>query len=157
MPFKTESVLEAWKVHIFLTGLTLIQCCSDRTPASREEAQTPLLGAEVSLLGSILGLNAINLSFWADFKVVCLTPHVSNGLAHRSYFQLPGIDFVTSGILWEPDFYHPIKTAVLRYFSSRTPRIRPYDELKCLNSWPDFKRACHDHLFTFNAQNMFKC
>ena len=144
MPFKTESVLEGWKVHIFLAGLIPIQCCSGCTPASREGLiQPPFLE---SVLGSILGLNAINPSFWADFKVVCLTLHVSNGLAHWPYFQLPGIDSLTPGIVQEPDFYHPVKTAVLPYFSSGIPRIRPYDELKHLNRWSDFKRVCHDHL-----------
>lgn len=69
-----------------------------------------------------------------------------HGLAHWPSFSLPGIDFLTPGTLWEPDFYHPIKTAALHYFSSCLPRIRPHDELKHLNSWPDFKCACHDHL-----------
>lgn len=106
---------------------------------------TPFLGTEMPELGSAVGLPAINPCSWAGPRAPCLT-HVSTGLAHWPSLNLPGIDFWTPGTLWEPDFYQSMKTAALHYFSSCTPRIRPRDELEHLNSWPDFKCACHDHL-----------
>lgn len=128
-----QSQAENWHTHKFLCALLWLQCC----PASGGP------GNGNARAGITLGLASLPAPGLLPGHFI-QPPH--HGLAHWPSLSLPGIDFLTPGTRREPDFYHPIKTAALRYFSSCIPRIRPHDGLKQLSSWPDFKCACHDHL-----------
>lgn len=91
----------------FLSALVWVQCCPDPISGHSWAAQWGWLAS--SPASGLVSGHFVQLP--------------RSWISSLAFLQPAWHQFLTPGTLWEPDFYHPVRTAALHYFSSCIPRM----------------------------------